>query len=160
MLLWLYKSPIEHPCTPPYAQNVPMPSLPPAAAHTRTGSCCRVAQVVCWLEALAAQQLQEAPAARFAHHEGLWRETLLSFGLASKTPAASSAASTPGATGAAAGSVTELDPDAPSRAKVKLSQGDLRGEERLASHLWQLIRAGEAAEQVACRNMLRRTLIV
>jgi hypothetical protein len=90
---------------------------------------------VCWLESLAAQQLQDAPAARFAHHEGLWRETLLSFGLTSKGVAASS-------NSAGAAGVIELDPDAPSRGKVKLAQGDLRGEERLASHLWQLIRAG------------------
>jgi hypothetical protein len=110
--------------------------------------------VVCWLEALAAQQLQEAPAVRFAHHEGLWRETLLSFGLTSKPPASSSATAAPAAAGAAAGSVIELDPDAASRGKVKLSQGDLRGEERLASHLWQLVRAGAAAYQVACRTML------
>jgi hypothetical protein len=97
--------------------------------------------VVCWLESLAAQQLQDAPAARFAHHEGLWRETLLSFGLTQK----GAAGSTPAGSAAAAAGVIELDPDAPSRGKVKLSQGDLRGEERLASHLWQLIRAGAAA---------------
>uniref|UniRef100_A0A383W4J3 Nuclear pore complex protein n=1 Tax=Tetradesmus obliquus TaxID=3088 RepID=A0A383W4J3_TETOB len=98
----------------------------------------RLAQVVCWLESLAAQQLQDAPAARFAHHEGLWRETLLSFGLTAKGSSSLSA-------GGAAG-VIELDPDAPSRGKVKLSQGDFRGEERLASHLWQLIRAGKLRE--------------
>ncbi|WIA33136.1 hypothetical protein OEZ86_006287 [Tetradesmus obliquus] len=98
----------------------------------------RLAQVVCWLESLAAQQLQDAPASRFAHHEGLWRETLLSFGLTAKGSSSLSA-------GGAAG-VIELDPDAPSRGKVKLSHGDFRGEERLASHLWQLIRAGKLRE--------------
>lgn len=46
----------------------------------------------------------------------------------------------------------ELDPDAPSRGKVKLSQGDFRGEERLASHLWQLIRAGAAKTVAGARD--------
>ncbi|KAF6260753.1 107-domain-containing protein [Scenedesmus sp. NREL 46B-D3] len=105
----------------------------------------RLAQVVCWLESLAAQQLQEAAAARFAHHDGLWRQTLLSFG-SSKSAAAPESGTSASASAGAAGGVLELDPDAPSRAKVKLSQGDLQGEERLALHLWQLIRAGKLRE--------------
>lgn len=90
---------------------------------------CRCAQVVCWLESLAAQRLQEAPPARFAHHEGLWRETLLT----------SSSSST---------ATLELDPDAPARDKARLAVGDVQGEERLAAHLWQLIRAGK--ELILC----------
>lgn len=84
-----------------------------------------------WLESLAAQQLQGAPQARFAHHEGLWRETLLT-------------TASVGSRGAGrGGEAVELDPDAPSRGKVTLASGDRKGEERLAAQLWQLVRAGE-----------------
>ncbi|KAF8067307.1 SRL1 [Scenedesmus sp. PABB004] len=96
----------------------------------------RCAQVVCWLESLAAQRLQDAPGARFALHEGLWRETLLTTG-----------------TGTGAGGAAELDPDAPGRGKVKLALGDRQGEERLAAQLWALLRAGKLREgrQLCCQ---------
>lgn len=113
-----------HLCSNTVPATIPRNKAPPTTITSDNHLAChRCAQVVCWLESLAAERLQEAPPARFAHHEGLWRETLLT-------------------TSAAAGAM-ELDPDAPSRGKVRLAAGDFKGEERLAAHLWQLIRAGE-----------------
>lgn len=94
--------------------------------------------MVCWLESLAAQRLQNTPPARFAHHEGLWRETLLTSGGSGSKGFSNSSGST---------TARELDPDAASRGKLKLAAGDLQGEERLAAHLWQLIRAGKRLQR-------------
>ena len=96
--------------------------------------------MVSWLEARAAQQLSDAPTSRFAQHEGLWRETLLTSAGATNWLAGRSSSSSP-ADGSATVSL-ELDPDAPSRDKIRLALGDRQGEERLAAQLWQLIRAG------------------
>jgi hypothetical protein len=43
------------------------------------------------------------------------------------------------------GGAPELDPDAPTRDKVRLSRTDQRNEERLSAQLWQLLRAGKGS---------------
>ena len=88
----------------------------------------RCAKVVSWLEALSAAKLSSTAGSRFYPNEGVWRETLLSSkGL---------------------GGAPELDPDAPTRDKVRLSRTDQRTEERLAGYLWQLLRAGEGGTEL------------
>ncbi|KAI8477109.1 MAG: 107-domain-containing protein [Monoraphidium minutum] len=99
----------------------------------------RVAQVVAWLESLAAQRLAAAPPLGFSAAEGVWRETLL--------------LSRGGGGGGGGGGGVELDPDAPTRGVVALRGEDQRNEERLASQLWQLLRAGKLQQaQELCRR--------
>lgn len=88
--------------------------------------------MVSWLEDLATQQLKQQSLLRLAPGEGVWRETMI---------AAKGGRSAGGK--ASGGATAELDPDAPTRGVTTLSQGDQKSEERIASHLWQLVRAGE-----------------
>lgn len=47
-----------------------------ARSHSRYPVCaCRVANVVAWLESLAADELSRQGAPRFADHDGVWIET-------------------------------------------------------------------------------------
>lgn len=122
----------------PQSQRVPsilsspcLPSLTPVPMPPTYPPTCRFAQVVMWLEALAAQQLpqdhvQLGSTYRFGSQEGVWNYTLRG------QPAA----------GSKSAGGAELDPDAVSRDQLMLAVGDKQNEQRLAAWAWRLIRAG------------------
>ena len=116
-------------------RHIPLAPAPPAWCfihnHKTTSACTsRFAQVVMWLEALAAQKLPDPvrdPSCRFGPQEGVWKETLR--GLGSSTRHGGSADS-------------ELDPDAPSRDQLRLALADREAGLKLAAWAWRLVRAG------------------
>jgi len=92
---------------------------------------CSFAQVVMWLEALAAQKLPDPlrdASCRFTSQDGVWRETLRALG-------------GPGHH-TAAGPGSELDPDAVSRDQLKLAVANQENDKKLAAWAWRLVRAG------------------
>lgn len=108
---------------------------------------CSFAQVVMWLEALAAQKLPDPlrdASCRFTSQDGVWRETLRALG-------------GPGHH-TAAGAGSELDPDAVSRDQLKLAVANQENDKKLAAWAWRLVRAG-ATPGIQCHGSVHSVLV-